>query len=64
MEFESESLLEKVMKNKTIKCPECGSSNMKHMPHLNMYGGYVCSGCSKIWAESDPKIKEQKKRTF
>ena len=64
MEFESESLLEKVMKNKTIKCPDCGSSNMMHMPHLNMYGGYVCSGGSKIWAESDAKIKEQKKRTF
>lgn len=57
-----ESLLDKIREEKKIRCPDCGSGNMKYMPHLNMYGGYVCSGCSKIWDSKDAKIKEQKKR--
>ncbi|MFH1127713.1 MAG: hypothetical protein ABIG84_06845 [archaeon] len=59
-----ESLLDKVRKDNKIHCPGCGSDNMKFMSHLSMYGGYVCSGCSTIWPDSDPKIKEQKRRTI
>ncbi len=57
-----ESLLDKIKHEKKVRCPDCGSGNMKFMQHLNMYGGYVCSGCSKIWDAKDAKIKEQKKR--
>ncbi|MCK5699103.1 MAG: hypothetical protein KAH93_04590 [Candidatus Aenigmarchaeota archaeon] len=59
-----DSLLDRIRSENKIRCPDCGSDNMKYMSHLSMYGGYVCSGCSKIWDESDPKIKEQKKRVI
>ena len=59
-----ESLLDKLKKGIVIRCPDCGSEKMKYLPHICMFGGYVCSGCGKMWPENDEKIKVQRKKTL